>query len=156
MKFINILYFISIFFAWALIVRILSETGRRQEAEINRFNRMLSAVKYGVCDRKMGIRDIVTTDKDGLFTNTDERHLSRYAEDHIQTLKLSGGTLEKLKTFEDEAVFASSAECASLICEACDLATDELQKSLKNLKSRIAGYSTVVTAFSLIIFVILL
>ena len=141
---------------WFFALRSLSLTYREKNEEIDLFLQLMARIRFGVCEQRLGLLEILQMKQEPLFGEIECVGLSSYARSRQETLGLSESTLTKLRRFEEQTAVASSVECAALINEVSTLASSELEEQRRQLKNRSTGAYTVLTALMLILIIILI
>lgn len=81
---------------WFFALRSLSLTYREKNEEIDLFLQLMAHIRFGVCEQRLGLLEILQMKQEPLFGEIECVGLSSYARSRQETLGLSESTLTKL------------------------------------------------------------
>ncbi|MCI8589952.1 MAG: hypothetical protein HFE77_04495 [Clostridiales bacterium] len=141
---------------WIMLMRVVSLSAHQTNQKIDDFLKIIAAIRFGVCERHMGLNDIYAADHEDLFDEIKHSSLFHYANQKKEALGLSEMIIQKLHFFEKQTAVASFAECESQVFELSALVSKELEERKIQLKRQLTGTYTIVTAVFLIIMILLI
>lgn len=138
---------------WALSLVYTERVYMLQSALIDTAERMANALRAGICESRMSLGEILC----GIDFPSHQRYgsFSSFIEENKDVLDISDDTLSSVKLFEEQSAYLSVKECEKLITDMCEEISAHLLRSRAELKNRLAGMRTVVSAFFLILVILL-
>ncbi|MCI8331939.1 MAG: hypothetical protein HFE78_03865 [Clostridiales bacterium] len=147
---------IVIVVGWMVFVRFLCLSVNQKNGMITDFLNIMAEIRFGVCERHMGLNDIYEQDHEELFHEVRQSGLYQYTLQNQEELGLSDMTMQKLRLFEEQTAIASFAACEAQMFELSEAVSSELKENQTQLKKQSIGRLTMVTAVFLIIIILLI
>jgi len=145
---------IILIIGWMVLIRFISLSVQQKNKKIDDFSKIMAEIRFGVCERHMGLNEIYEADHAELFHEIKQNGLSQYTVQNGNELGLSETTIQKLRLFEEQTAMASFAACESQVFALSELVSKELEANKTQLKQRSIGIYTMVTAGFLMIIIL--